>query len=131
MRSRTIRASALAAALAAGALLARVDAQPAAAPVVHLVLFDLAADATPAEVQALADDSRRLLSGIPGVEAVFAGQKALDDRETHVKDYDVALCVRLKSLADLKAYAAHPRHQELVAKWKPRATWRVVDFFDR
>ena len=131
MRSRTVRASALAAALAAGLLLARVHAQPAAAPVVHVVLFDLAADATPAEVQALADDSRRLLPGIPGVEAVWTGPKALDDRDAHVKDYDVALCVRLKSLADLPAYAAHPRHRELVDKWKTRATWRVVDFFDR
>jgi len=116
--------------MGAGALLARAQA-PASAPVVHVVLFDLAADATPADVQALADDSRRLLPGIPGVEAVWTGPKALDDRDAHVKDYDVALCVRLKSLADLKAYAAHPQHQELVAKWKTRATWRVVDFFDR
>ena len=130
MRSRTVRAAALAAAMATGALLARVSAQPSA-PVVHVVLFDLAADATAAEIQALADDSRRLLPGIPGVEAVWTGPKALDDREAHVKDYDVALCVRLKSLQDLKPYAAHPQHQELVAKWKGRATWRVVDFFDR
>ena len=130
MRSRAVRAAALAAAMGAGALLARAQA-PASAPVVHVVLFDLAADATPADVQALADDSRRLLPGIPGVEAVWTGPKALDDRDAHVKDYDVALCVRLKSLADLKAYAAHPQHQELVAKWKTRATWRVVDFFDR
>ena len=130
MRSRAVRAAALVAAMGAGALLARAQA-PASAPVVHVVLFDLAADATPADVQALADDSRRLLPGIPGVEAVWTGPKALDDRDAHVKDYDVALCVRLKSLADLKAYAAHPQHQELVAKWKTRATWRVVDFFDR
>lgn len=131
MRPRTIRAAALAAAVSAGALLARVNAQPAASPVVHVVLFDLAAEATPADLQALADDSRRLLPGIPGVEAVWTGPKAADDRDAHVKDYDVALCVRLKSLADLKTYAAHPQHQELVAKWKGRATWRVVDFYDR
>jgi hypothetical protein len=131
MRSLTVRAVALAAALGAGALLARAQAQPVSAPLVHVVLFDLAADATPAEVQALADDSRRLLPGIPGVEAVWTGPKAVDDRDAHVKDYDVALCVRLKSLQDLKSYAAHPQHQELVAKWKGRATWRVVDFFDR
>ena len=68
---------------------------------------------------------------IPGVEAVWVGPKGLDDRPLHIKDYDVALCVRLKSLADLKTYAAHPQHQELVAKWKTRATWRVADFYDR
>jgi hypothetical protein len=117
--------------MTAGALLARVQAQPSASPVVHVVLFDLAPDATPADAQALADDSRRLLPGIPGVEAVWTGPKALDDRDAHVKDYDVALCVRLKSLADLRAYASHPQHQELVAKWKARATWRIVDFYDR
>jgi hypothetical protein len=131
MRSRTAQAAALAAALGAGALLARAQAPPTSAPVVHVVLFDLAADATPAEVQALADDSRRLLPGIPGVEAVWTGPKAVDDRDAHVKDYDVALCVRLKSLQDLPAYAAHPQHRALVDKWKARATWRIVDFFDR
>jgi hypothetical protein len=139
MGSRTVRAAALVAATAAlataaaavGALFPRVQAEPAASSVVHVVLFDLAPDATPADAQALADDSRRLLPGIPGVEAVWTGPKALDDRDAHVKDYDVALCVRLRSLADLKAYAAHPQHRELVEKWKTRATWRVVDFYDR
>jgi Stress responsive A/B Barrel Domain len=131
MRSRPFRAAALAATVGAGALLARAQPQPADAPLVHVVLFDLAADANPADLQALADDSRRLLPGIPGVEAVWTGPKAVDDRDAHVKDYDVALCVRLRSLGDLKAYAAHPQHQELVAKWRGRATWRVLDFFDR
>jgi hypothetical protein len=134
MRSRIVRALALVAAGGAGALIARVQAQPAApasAPLVHVVLFDLAPDATPADAQALADDSHRLLPGIPGVEAVWTGPKALDDRPLHFKDYDVAMCVRLKSLADLRVYSAHPQHRELVDKWKTRATWRVADFYDR
>lgn len=101
------------------------------APLVHVVLFDLAEGATADEARALADDSRRLLRDIPGVESVWAGPKAFDDRDAHVKDYDVALCVRLRTLGDLKAYATHPRHRELVEKWKTRATWRVVDFADR
>lgn len=99
-------------------------------PIVHVVLFDLPPTATPDEARALAIDSRALLR-IPGVESVWVGPKALDDRETHVKDYDVALCVRLRSLADLKAYGSHPQHRELVEKWKGRATWRVIDFYDR
>ncbi len=134
MRTRIVQAAALAAAVGAGALFARAQAEPAAsasAPVVHVVLFDLAPEATPADVQELADDARRLLPGIPGVEAVWAGPKALDDRPAHVKDYDVALCVRVKSLADLPVYSAHPQHRVLVDKWKTRATWRVVDFYDR
>jgi hypothetical protein len=134
MRSRIVRAMALAAAGGAGALLARAQvppAAPASAPLVHVVFFDLAPDATPADAQALEDDSHRLLPGIPGVEAVWAGPKALDDRPMHIKDYDVALCVRVKSRADLAVYSAHPKHRELVDKWKTRATWRVADFYDR
>jgi hypothetical protein len=100
------------------------------APLVHVVLFDLTEGATADDARALADDSRRLLRDIPGVESVWAGPKAVADRDVHVKDYDVALCVRLRSLADLKAYAMHPQHRELVEKWKTRATWRVVDFAD-
>lgn len=117
---------------AAGATLS-VRAQPAgpSAPIVHVVLFDLSAAEPAADARALAEDSRRLLSDIPGVESVWVGPKALDDRDAHVKDYDVALCVRLRSLADLKAYGPHPQHRELVEKWKSRATWRVIDFYDR
>ena len=134
MRSHIVRASALVAAVGAGAFFARVQAEPAAPaspPLVHVVFFDLAADATAADAQALVDDSHRLLPGIPGVEAVWTGPKALDDRPLHIKDYDVALCVRVKTRADLAVYSAHPQHRELVDKWKTRATWRVADFYDR
>ena len=129
---RVLRTTLLCLSAAAGAALA-VRAQPTlpGAPVVHIVLFDLAEGATADDTAALADDSRRLLRGIPGVESVWVGPKALDDRDAHVKDYDVALCVRLRSLADLNAYGAHPQHRELVDKWKSRATWRVIDFADR
>lgn len=101
------------------------------APLIHVVLFDLAEGATDDDARALADDSRRLLRDIPGVESVWAGPKAVADRDAHVKDYDVALCVRLRTVADLKGYASHPQHRELVEKWKTRATWRVIDFADR
>lgn len=101
------------------------------APLVHVVLFKLNEGETPEAALALADDSRRLLKAIPGVDSVWAGPKAVADRDVHVKDYDVALCVRLRTVADLKAYATHPQHRELVEKWKTRATWRVVDFADR
>ena len=127
---RVLPTMALCLSAAAGAALA-VRAQPPAAPVVHVVLFDLTGPDSAADERTIAEDSRRLLAGIPGVESVWVGPKALDDREAHVKDYDVALSVRLHSLEDLKAYAAHPQHRELVEKWKGRATWRVIDFYDR
>lgn len=129
---RTLPLTLLCLGAAAGAAIAvRAQAPAAAPPLVHVVLFDLAPDATAGEARALADDSHRLLRDIPGVEAVWAGPKAMDDRDVHVKDYDVALSVRLRSLDDLKGYAAHPRHRELVERWRGRATWRVVDFYDR
>ena len=130
---RVLPTVALCVSAAAGAALA-VRAQStgaSAAPIVHVVLFDLTGPDPAADARAIADDSRRLLAGIPGVESVWVGPKALDDREAHVKDYDVALCVRLRSLDDLKAYGPHPQHRELIERWKGRATWRVIDFYDR
>lgn len=127
---RTFRTTLLCLTSAAAAALA-VRAQTADAPIVHVVLFDLPEGAPAEDAKALADDSRRLLRDIPGVEAVWVGPKAVADRDVHVKDYDVALCVRLRSLADLKAYGPHPQHRELVEKWRGRATWRVIDAYDR
>jgi stress responsive alpha/beta barrel protein len=96
------------------------------APVLHVVLFTLGpgGDAT-----TLAADCRRLLKDIPGVDEVRVGAKAVDDRDVHVKDYDVALLVRLHRLGDLPGYQAHPRHRELVDAWRPKARWRVIDFY--
>jgi hypothetical protein len=129
---RTLRTTLLCLSSAvAAAVVVRAQAPAADAPIVHVVLFDLPEGASPDDAKALADDSRRLLRDIPGVESVWVGPKAVADRDVHVKDYDVALCVRLRSLADLKAYGPHPQHRELVEKWKGRATWRVIDSFDR
>lgn len=127
---RVLPTMALCVSAAAGAALA-LRAQPTGTPIVHVVLFDLTAPDATADARALAEDSRRLLAGIPGVESVWVGPKALDDRDAHIKDYDVALSVRLRSLEDLRSYASHPQHRELVERWKGRATWRVIDFYDR
>lgn len=136
---RVVRAMLLCLSAAAGAALAAGAQSPGApvppaepaAPIVHVVLFDLTGADPAADARALADDSRRLLGDIPGVESVWVGPKALDDRDVHVKDYEVALCVRLRSRADLEAYGPHPGHRELIETWKGRATWRVIDFYDR
>jgi hypothetical protein len=99
-------------------------------PVLHVVLIALRADAPPGAAQELIDDSKRLLARIPGVEDVRAGRKAADDRDVHVKDYDVALAVRLSRREDLAVYAGDVRHLELLAKHRARfASLRVVDFF--
>jgi hypothetical protein len=129
---RVLPTVALCLSAAAGAALAvRAQSSAPAGPIVHVVLFDMTEPDPSADARAIADDSRRLLATIPGVESVWVGPKALDDRDVHVKDYDVALCVRLRSLDDLKSYGPHPQHRELIERWKGRATWRVIDFYDR
>lgn len=93
----------------------------------HVVLFQL----NPGEPAGTADvtvaDMLRELAPIPGAIAVSAGKKLRDDREIHIKDYDVMLTVRLTGLEALATYASHPNHMRLVEKWRPRATWRVID----
>ncbi len=101
------------------------------AGVLHVVLIALSADAPAGAAAEIVADSKRLLARIPGVLEVRAGRKAAADREAHVKDYDVALSVRLARADDLAAYARHPHHLELLAKHRARlAGLRVIDFFD-
>jgi hypothetical protein len=120
--------------LAAVAVLAapafsQAPAPPAEPDVLHVVLFALEPGARPGDAAELIADSRRLLVQVPGVEGVWVGRKAKDDRDAHVKDYDVGLLVRVRGVSDLPAYALHPKHQELVNKWRGRARWKVIDFF--
>ena len=116
--------------LAAPAFSQAPAAPPAAdADVMHVVLFALEPGAKPGDAAELIADSRRLLAEIPGVEGVWVGRKAKDDRDVHVKDFEVGLLVRVRGISDLSAYSAHPRHRELVEKWRGRARWKVIDFF--
>lgn len=107
-------------------LLALVGAD--AKPVLdHVVLFRLNPGEPSAAADEMVEDVLRELRPIPGALAVSAGKKARDDRDAHVKDYDVMLTVRLTGLDALAAYATHPNHVRLVEKWRSRATWRVID----
>jgi Stress responsive A/B Barrel Domain len=102
---------------------------PNEAPVLHVVLIELKPDAPAGEGQALIADAKRLLSEIPGVHEVRVGRKALADRDVHIKDYDIALLVRLGTASDLVVYAADPRQHELIAKHQAHvARYRVIDF---
>ena len=120
--------------LGAGLFVAGVGVGRTASPsprLLHVVLFSLAGDAPPGERAALIAESKRVLAAIPGVEDVRAGAKALEDRDVHVKDYDVGVVVRLTDRAALDVYAAHPEHRALVEKHRPYlAKMRVIDFLD-
>lgn len=93
----------------------------------HVVLFKLNPGEPAAAADEMVSDMLRELPAIPGAIAISAGRKLRDDRESHVKDYDVMLTVRLTGLEALAAYAGHPCHVRLVEKWRPRSTWRVID----
>jgi stress responsive alpha/beta barrel protein len=128
LRTPRLVLAAVVAVLAAPAF-SQAPAPPAEPDVLHIVLFALEPGARPEDAAELIADGRRLLPQVPGVEGVWVGRKAKDDRDVHVKDYEVGLLVRVRGLTDLASYAAHPKHRELVDKWRGRARWKVIDFF--
>ena len=100
------------------------------APVLHVVLFQFKPDASAGDASALIADSHRLLKQIPVVEDLHVGRKALDQREVHIKDYDVALYIKFKKAADVQIYSDHPKHVEFANKYRPKtASIRVADFY--
>ncbi len=132
IRSRWLTSLALSLALVTSRAGATLDgsASAGATPVLHVVLIGLRADAPASAAAELIADSKALLMQVEGVQDVRAGRRAAAERDVHVKDYDVALCVRLARLEDLEVYARHPRHVELLARHRARiANLRVIDFF--
>jgi hypothetical protein len=97
-------------------------------PIYHIVLVDLIDTATEAEIEALIADGEASIVSIPGVLAVDIGLKLRDDRDVHIRDYDLGVYVKLDSTA-LDAYGAHPNHQAFIER--QRHLWssiRVIDF---
>jgi hypothetical protein len=102
---------------------------PAAPPmVVHNVFFALNEN-TPATRQKLIDDCRKYLSGHTGVAYFSAGLLSPSlARPVNDREFDVALHVVFRSMADHDAYQAHPRHQQFIDENKPN--WKKVRVFD-
>ena len=96
----------------------------------HIVLFDLKPTATEADIANMMTDGEAWLSRIPGVVDVQIGLKARDERDNHIKDYDVALYVELAQAADLDIYGPHPNHQAFVRRYTPLVEkFQVIDFY--
>ena len=99
---------------------------PATVRIEHVVLIELLDPADAAELRA---DSDRLLPTIPDVRGYVSGTPVDIGRGNVSRDYHVGLIVRFDSIEGYKAYLAHPAHEQLVQKWRPR--WRkayIVDF---
>lgn len=92
----------------------------------HVVLVELN---DKSDLAAMKADSDAMLPTIPFVRGYVSGTPVDIGRATVAKDYDLGIVVQFASVEDYKAYLAHPVHQELVNKWRPR--WRrsyIVDF---
>lgn len=91
----------------------------------HVVLVELGG---PEEAAELIADCDRLLPGIPQVRTYWRGTPFDMGRDAVRRDYSVGIGLAFASQADYEAYLADPRHQELVAEWRPR--WRSLRIFD-
>ena len=92
----------------------------------HVVLVELD---DKSDIAAMKADSDSMLPRIPTVRGYVCGAPVDIGRATVAKDYDLGIVVQFDSVEDYQAYLAHPIHQELVAKWRPK--WRrsyIVDF---
>lgn len=99
---------------------------PASVRIEHVVLIELLDPADAADLKA---DSDRLIPTIPEVRGYASGTPVDIGRGNVSRDYHVGLIVRFDSIEDYKGYLAHPAHEQLVQKWRPR--WRkayIVDF---
>lgn len=105
------------------------EAPPVVAPatkrIEHVVLIELLDPADAAELKA---DSDRLLPTIPDVRGYVSGTPVDIGRGNVSRDYHVGLIVRFDSVEGYKAYLAHPAHEQLVQKWRPR--WRKASIAD-
>lgn len=73
--------------------------------ITHVVLFKLR-DRSPEVIQKTAEALRGLEGKVPVIRSIEVGVDVLRSQ----RSYDIALTVRVDSLADLEAYQTHPEH---------------------
>ncbi len=100
------------------------------ANVYHVVLLDLKDDVTPKQVEDLITVGEALISHIPGVLKVSIGKKALDDRDIHIKDYDLVLYVKWENIETGKVYGPHILHKSFLKLYGPLvAGLKIIDAY--
>jgi hypothetical protein len=104
---------------------------PSAAPLVHVVIFELKKDAPDDAAAGLIADAHGMLAKIASVREVSAGKPAPKTGRAR-SDYGVGLLVRFDDLEGLKAYEKDPLHIAYVSKHlKNMANVTVYDFVDQ
>ena len=107
-------------------------AQESQKPLHHIVLFDLKESTSAKDKAKIVTAGETLLSEIPGVVDVQLGDKARENREVHIKNYDLALYIEFESNADLDVYSPHENHQEFIKIVSPMLEEngvKVIDFY--
>ena len=107
-------------------------AQESKKPLHHVVLFDLKETTSTEDKAKIVTSGETLLSEIPGVIEVELGDKAREDRDVHIKNYDLALYVQFESSAALDVYSPHEKHLEFIQIVSPMLEEdgvKVIDFY--
>ena len=98
--------------------------------VYHVVLVNLKDGVTPEQVEEMVAVGKALISQIPGVLEVSFGKKALENRDVHIKDYDVGLCVKWEKIETGKVYGPHILHKSFLKLYGPLVGgMKVIDFY--
>jgi hypothetical protein len=93
-------------------------------------LIDLKEGVTPEQIEDCITVSKALISNIPGVLEVSINKKALDNREIHIKDYDLGVVVKWENIETGKVYGPHILHQTWYKLHKPLIeSIKLMDFY--
>ncbi len=95
---------------------------------VHVVLFWMKDEASPAQHAQLLGDAKELLSGIPEVKALEAGKPAMTPREVVDNSYHIGLMTTFADKAGHDVYQTHPLHLKFIERNK--ANWQRVLIYD-
>ena len=94
----------------------------------HMVYFTLA-DNSRAKTKELVSACEKYLSKQPGEVFFAAGERVTAfSRDVNVQNWDVALHIVFKTVADHDAYQDAARHQQFIQENK--ANWKQVRVFD-
>jgi hypothetical protein len=97
------------------------------APLHHVVLFTLK---DPAESEALLRDCDAV-GALPGARGASAGPRLDTGRAEAASGWHVAFHVAFADEASYGAWREHPRHRDVIAKWRPKiAAIQVHDWTD-
>ena len=96
----------------------------------HVVLVNLKDGVSPEQVAEMSTVGKALLSKIPGVLEVSFGKKAREDRDVHIKDYDLAIDVKWENNQAGNVYLPHVLHQTFLKLYGPLLSrTRIIDFY--